>query len=142
MDIESAIAIALEAHQGQKDLDGEPVILHPLAVAMSGKSREEFIAGILHDVVEDSHFTFDDLLARGIDKTIVEALQLITHQKNTPYPDYIAKVIASGNALAIATKMADLAHNISRNDRATEQKQRVYQKHLQAYQMIEKALNS
>ena len=51
--IEEALRIALEAHEGQKDLDGNPVILHPMAVALAGRNRQEQIAGLLHDVVED-----------------------------------------------------------------------------------------
>lgn len=49
--IEDALRIALKAHEGQKDLDGNPVILHPMAVAVAGRNREEQIAGLLHDVV-------------------------------------------------------------------------------------------
>ena len=49
--IEEALRIALEAHEGQKDLDGNPVILHPMAVALAGRNRQEQIAGLLHDVV-------------------------------------------------------------------------------------------
>ena len=66
--VEEALRIALKAHEGQKDLDGNPVILHPMAVAVAGRNREEHVAGLLHDVVEDTGMTFDDLqhnLKRG-----------------------------------------------------------------------------
>ena len=53
--IEEALRIALEAHEGQKDLDGNPVILHPMAVALAGRNHQEQIAGLLHDVVEDTN---------------------------------------------------------------------------------------
>ena len=77
--IEEALRIAIDVHEGQKDLDGKPVILHPLAVGMAGRNRQEIIAGFLHDVVEDSELTFNDLLEKGVDEDIVEALRLLTH---------------------------------------------------------------
>ena len=76
--VEDALRIALKAHEGQKDLDGNPVILHPMAVAVAGRNREEQVAGLLHDVVEDTGITFDDLLRLGVDETIVDALRLLT----------------------------------------------------------------
>lgn len=60
--IDEAVAIAAKAHAGVKDLDGKPYILHPLAVGLAGKSENEMICGFLHDVVEDTGYTFDDLL--------------------------------------------------------------------------------
>ena len=65
--IEDAFRIAIEAHEGQKDLDGNPVILHSMTVAIAGRNREEQIAGLLHDVVEDSGITFEELIRRGVD---------------------------------------------------------------------------
>ena len=87
--IEEALRIALEAHEGQKDLDGNPVILHPMAVALAGRNRQEQIAGLLHDVVEDTDFTFDDLLQRGVDESIVDTLRLLTHSKDMTYEEYV-----------------------------------------------------
>lgn len=60
--IEDALRIAIEAHEGQKDLDGNPVILHPLTVGLAGHNREEIVAGLLHDVVEDTDFTLRNCL--------------------------------------------------------------------------------
>ena len=83
--IENALRLAIEAHEGQTDLDGKPVILHPMTVGLAGRNREEIIAGLLHDVVEDTDFTFDDLLARGVEEPIVEALRLRTHTDDMSY---------------------------------------------------------
>ena len=58
--IEIALEIALKAHKGQRDLDGKPVILHPLTVALKGHNESEIVAGLLHDVVEDTDWTFDN----------------------------------------------------------------------------------
>ena len=112
--IEDALRIALEAHEGQKDLDGNPVILHPMTVAIAGKNREEQIAGLLHDVVEDTTLTFDDLLARGVDESIVDALRLLTHTKDNTYEEYVNRIVTSGNDIAIHVKYNDLCHNLKR----------------------------
>lgn len=114
MTIEDALRLAVEAHEGQKDLDGNPVILHPMAVGLAGRNREEIIAGLLHDVVEDTGFTFEDLLVRGVDEPIVEALRLLTHTKDMPYEDYVKRIAQSGNDIAIHVKYNDLCHNLKR----------------------------
>ena len=114
MTIEDALRLAVEAHDGQKDLDGKPVILHPMAVGLAGCNREEVIAGLLHDVVEDTSFTFEDLLKRGVDEPIVEALRMLTHTKDMPYEDYVQRIAQSGNDIAIHVKYNDLCHNLKR----------------------------
>ena len=114
MTIEDALRLAIEAHEGQKDLDGKPVILHPMAVGLAGRNREEVIAGLLHDVVEDTSFTFEDLLKRGVDEPIVEALRILTHTKDMPYEDYVKRIAQSGNDIAIHVKYNDLCHNLNR----------------------------
>lgn len=114
MTIEDALRLAVEAHDGQKDLDGKPVIMHPMAVGLAGRNREEIIAGLLHDVVEDTGFTFEDLLERGVDEPIVEALRLLTHTKDMPYEDYVKRIAQSGNDIAIHVKYNDLCHNLKR----------------------------
>lgn len=112
--VEDALRIAVDAHNGQKDLDGNPVILHPIAVGLAGNNRKEIIGGFLHDVVEDTEFTFNDLLARGVDKTIVETLQLLTHSKDISYDEYVQRIVTSGNSIAIHIKYNDLKHNLKR----------------------------
>ena len=113
--IEDALRIAIEAHEGQKDLDGNPVILHPMTVAIAGRNREEQIAGLLHDVVEDSGITFEELIRRGVDENIVDALRLLTHDKNKiTYEEYVEQIASSGNDIAIHVKYNDLCHNLQR----------------------------
>ncbi len=113
--IEEALRIAIEAHEGQKDLDGNPVILHPMIVAIAGRNREEQIAGLLHDVVEDSGITFEELIRRGVDENIVDALRLLTHDKDKmAYEEYVEQIASSGNDIAIHVKYNDLSHNLQR----------------------------
>ena len=132
--IEDALRIALEARDGQVDLDGKPVILHPLTVGLAGKNRHEMIAGFLHDVTEDSDITFDDLIEQGVDKDIVDTLRLLTHDKGTDYYDYIQRIIDSGNQIALAVKKNDLTHNLQRGRAGGHLKQ--VQKHEKALEMV------
>lgn len=115
MELDEAIELALTAHQGQRDKAGEPYILHPLRVMLAVKPDER-VAAVLHDVLEDSEMTADDLLANGISAANVDALQLLTRHNDTtgyePYAAYINRV--SQSALARAVKMADLRDNIGR----------------------------
>lgn len=132
--IENALRIAIDAHEGQKDLDGKPVVLHPITVGLAGKNREEIIAGFLHDVVEDSDYTFEDLLEKGVDKEIVDALRMLTHEKGTDYFDYVRHIIDLGNPIAIAVKKNDLTHNLARGRAGGHWKQ--VQKHEKALEIM------
>lgn len=133
--IEEALALAIKAHAGQKDLDGKPVILHPLSVGMAGANDDERICGFLHDVVEDTDFSFDDLLKIGFSSTIVDTLRLLTHDKSLPYVDYIRNICESGNETALHVKLNDLHHNIERGKRGEHIKQ--VTKHTAALEFIE-----
>ena len=97
MIIEETLRIALEAHEGQKDLDGRPAVLHPVAVGLMGCNDAETKTGFLHDVVEDSELTLDELRGRGVDEDVLAALQLLTHAKTEDYFDYVRRIAASGN---------------------------------------------
>lgn len=133
--IENALRRAIEAHEGQKDLDGNPVILHPLSVGLAGHNREEIVAGFLHDVVEDTNFTFKELQSRGIDDSIIDALQLLTHRKDSPYEEYVDNIAKSGNSIALHVKYNDLCHNLKRGRAGGHW--RIVAKHERALQVIE-----
>lgn len=121
--IEIALEIALRAHKGQRDLDGNPVILHPLTVALKGNNESEIVAGLLHDVVEDTDWTFDDLLQAGISAKVVDVLRMLTHSKDVPYLDYVRRIAASRNRIAINVKSNDLDHNLARGRKGDHLKQ-------------------
>lgn len=113
--IDDAVDLATRTFFGLRDLDGNPEILHALAVGMAGKTNNEKIVGFLHDVVEDSPTTLDDLRTYGYSDEVVEAVGLLTHNKHSvSYDDYIAKIGFSSNELAINVKVSDLRHNIER----------------------------
>ena len=112
--VELALAIALDAHKGQVDLDGKPAILHPLAVGLEGENLTEMCVGFLHDVVEDSDYTFERLREMGVALKIIRTLQVLTHDKSVPYMDYIRSIETSGNKAALQVKLNDLRHNLLR----------------------------
>lgn len=103
--IDTALRIATAAHAGQTDRDGNPVILHALTVGLMGHTDEEKVAGFLHDVVEDSDLSFNDLLREGIPTGIVNALRLLTHEAGTDYDAYIQA--KHGKALERVKKAID-----------------------------------
>jgi (p)ppGpp synthase/HD superfamily hydrolase len=116
--IELCLKIATEAHKGQTDKVGLPVILHPLKVGLVAKNPTGdpkcICVGFLHDTIEDTDMTYDKLIELGVDKDIADAVLLLTHDKEDDYFDYIQKIIDSKNMLAIQTKLNDLHHNASR----------------------------
>lgn len=113
--IDIALQIATKAHEGQKDKDGYPAILHPISVGLMGDTDEEKATGFLHDVVEDSDITFDELADRGIPAGTINALRLLTRSKDMEYFDYVQSIIASGNPVALKVKYNDLRHNYARS---------------------------
>lgn len=132
-----AAEIAFTAHQGQTDKAGRPYFLHPLTVARiaarSGAGEEAVIAALLHDVVEDTDWTFEMLEAENFPIESIEALKLLTHDKSVPYMEYIVPIKA--NPVARAVKLADLTHNMdqSRLLEITEADEKRQQKYLKAY---------
>lgn len=134
--IDIALQIATKAHAGQLDKDGYPVILHPITVGMMGHTDQERCAGFLHDVVEDSDYTFEDLLQAGIPIGVVNALRLLTHEKGTDYYEYVQSIIDSGNPIALQVKYNDLQHNYARGKAYP----RLQEKHGKALEMVKAAI--
>lgn len=108
--LQKALEIAVESHKNQKQKDGTPYALHPIRLSMSLKSEEEKIVALLHDVVEDTDWTFEDLVREGFSASVIEALRLLTHNDGSPYEDYIERL--ASNSLAKAVKKADLTDNM------------------------------
>lgn len=138
--LERAIAIAVEAHQGQTDKAGEPYILHPLRVMLWLYSTEEQIVGVLHDVVEDSDWTFTTLEKEGFSPVIIEALKAVTKKEGEAYSDFIRR--AAQNKIGIKVKLADLADNsdISRINEPTEEDFKRLEKYKRAIQLLRQQL--
>jgi (p)ppGpp synthase/HD superfamily hydrolase len=107
--IEQALRIAAQAHEGQKDKEGLPYILHPLRVLSSVEGEEAQVVAVLHDVVEDTSVTLDDLRRAGFSAVVLAAVQCVTHGKDEPYAEYVVRCKA--NEIARRVKLADLADN-------------------------------
>ena len=109
--LERAIEIATEAHRGQFDKAGNDYIGHPLRVMAMGKTTDEKIVGVLHDIVEDTDWTFEGLAAEGFSAEVIDALRCVTKlSEDEPYDKFIARVKA--NPLAVAVKLNDLSDNM------------------------------
>lgn len=104
-----AYALAKKAHLGQKDKGGNDYIEHPKAVASMMDTDIEKAVAYLHDVVEDTKISFDDLKEYGFPNQIIEAVKALTKQKNESYGVYIDRVIK--NPIAKKVKLADMKHN-------------------------------
>ena len=113
----AAMKLCFEAHKEQKDKSGQPYVFHPFHVAEQMDDEESTVVALLHDVVEDSDYSLDDIAEVGFGDAVVEALRLLTHEDGMPYLDYIRRIRT--NPLATKVKLADLAHNsdLSRLDR-------------------------
>jgi len=105
-----AIAIAAQAHQEQLDKAGAPYILHPLRMMLRMSSETEMTAAILHDVVEDTAWTLDQLRQAGFSAEVVQAVECLTHRDQETYEEFIARVRT--NAIARKVKLADLEDNM------------------------------
>lgn len=106
---EKAYEIAKRAHLGQVDKAGEDYIKHPEKVASFVKTDEEKAVAYLHDVIEDTELTLEDLYEYGFSKEILEAVDIITKKRGEDYQSYLNSV--KKNKLARAVKLADLRHN-------------------------------
>ena len=111
MNLERAIQIAVEAHAGAKDRGGKAYILHPISVMMRCETNEEKIVAILHDVVEDTDWTFEALREEGFTETIIEALKTVTKQsEDEDYDEFIQRSLK--NEIGRKVKIADLRENL------------------------------
>ena len=111
MNLEKAIQIAVEAHAGTKDKGGKAYILHPISVMMRVETEEEKIVAILHDVVEDTDWTFDALRKEGFSETVIEALETVTkYSEEEDYDDFIQRSLK--NDIGRKVKIADLRENL------------------------------
>ena len=135
--LQRAIEIATEAHKGQFDKSGKDYIRHPLRVMEMGKTEDEKIVGVLHDVIEDTDWTFEALADEGFSKEIISALRCVTKlSENENYDDFIERV--KKNPLAVAVKINDLSDNmdIRRLPYLSDKDVKRLKKYLKAYKKL------
>ena len=107
--LDRAIDLAKQHHEGQTDKAGKPYIEHPLRVMSQVESEEKKIVAVLHDIVEDTDISLDDLRSEGFSEEVVSAVECLTKQDGENYDSYIERI--SFNPLAVKIKLADLEDN-------------------------------
>ena len=104
-----ALKMCFEAHKNQVDKSGMPYVFHPFYLAEQMQDEDTTIVALLHDVIEDTEYTIDDLRDRGFSDKVIDAISLMTHDLSVPYMEYVAQI--KTNPIATAVKLADLKHN-------------------------------
>lgn len=132
-----ALNLCFEAHKDQLDKSGVPYVFHPFHLAEQMKDEQTTIVALLHDVVEDSDITIEDLKEEGFDNKVLEAIILLTHGKDVKYEYYVLKI--KENPIARAVKIADLKHNsdLSRMENVDQKVLERREKYLKALALLE-----
>ena len=104
-----ALKLSFEAHRDQVDKTGLPYVFHPFHLAEGMTDEISCVCALLHDVVEDTSYTLDDLREMGFPEDVIAVLTLLTHEEGVPYMEYVEKI--KENPIAVCVKLADLAHN-------------------------------
>lgn len=107
-----AMIMAFNAHKDQVDKAGVPYIYHPIHIAEQMEDEIECICALLHDVIEDTDTSFEDL-ANVFPNEVIDILKLLTHEDGIEYMDYVKKI--KTNKIATKVKLADLKHNYDRS---------------------------
>ena len=134
--LEKALRIAVEAHAGQVDKSGKPYIFHPLRVCCRCFTDEEKMVALLHDTIEDTEITAEDLLSEGFPPYIVEAILSISRNEDETYEEFVKRT--GLNPLGRAVKLYDLEDNmdISRLEQVTEKDLDRLNKYIKAYRYL------
>lgn len=130
-----AINVAYNAHMGQYDDFGIPYIFHPMHLAEQMDTEEECVVAILHDVIEDTTVSIEEL-EKEFPAEMIDALKLLTHDKSVDYMEYIKNL--KDNPIAKKVKLADLVHNsdLSRLDEITERDIHRNEKYKKAMELL------
>ena len=132
-----AMKLAYNYHHGQEDKANMPYFYHPLLVANEMDDEDSTVVALLHDVVEDTTCTMEDLKKAGFSDRVLEALALMTHDDDTPYMEYVKRL--SLNPIARKVKRADLRHNsdLTRRDEITEEALSLVKRYKKAIEFLE-----
>ena len=131
-----ALKLCFQAHKDQWDKSGIPYVFHPFHLAEQMTDEATTVVALLHDVVEDTPYTLEDLKDMGFPSEITEAIALMTHDPAVPYMDYVKNI--KGNPIARAVKLADLTHNsdLSRLDLVDDRAIRRLEKYAAAIKLL------
>lgn len=131
-----ALKLCFEAHRDQTDKSGMPYVFHPFHLAEQMTDENTTTVALLHDVVEDTNLTFEDLGNMGFPEQVIDALKLLTHDDRVEYMDYVANI--KSNPIAVAVKLADLRHNsdTTRLDSVDEKALKRVEKYAKAIKLL------
>ena len=134
-----AMKLCFAAHRDQTDKSGMPYVFHPFHLAEQMTDELTTVTALLHDVVEDTTYTLDDLRRMGFPDEVIGALTLLTHDPAVPYLDYVARI--SSDPIAKAVKLADLRHNsdLTRLDHPSEKDLARVEKYRKAIRLLEES---
>ena len=132
-----ALKLCFEAHKEQTDKSGMPYVFHPFHLAEQMKTEETTVVALLHDVIEDTDYTLEDLKKMGFSDAVIYAIELMTHDDGSEYMDYVRRI--KSNSIAKAVKLADLRHNsdLSRLDKVDASALKHREKYLKAMEILE-----
>ncbi len=138
--LEKAMILAAKGHMGQLDKGGHPYILHPVRVMLQCKTIEEKTVAMLHDLLEDTTYTEEDLRREGFSEKVIEAVSCLTKTEGEDYTEYIERICQ--NKLAARVKLADLTDNmdLKRLPGLTPKDFQRLEKYLRAKIRVEQAL--
>lgn len=133
----SAMKLCFDAHKDQVDKSGLPYVFHPLHLAEQMDTEDEVCVALLHDVMEDTSLTANDIRAAGMPEQVIEALLLMKHSSSDEYLDYVAKLAV--NPLARKVKRTDLLHNsdLTRLDKVTDADRDRVRKYKRALELLD-----
>lgn len=104
-----ALKLSFNAHKNQVDKTGAPYVFHPFHLAEQMTDEISTVCALLHDVVEDTEYTLEDIQKMGFPQEVIDVLKLLTHEESVPYMEYVEKI--KENSIAKQVKLADLKHN-------------------------------
>jgi (p)ppGpp synthase/HD superfamily hydrolase len=133
-----ALMLCFNSHKDQVDKTGLPYVFHPFHLAEQMDDEISTVCALLHDVVEDTDTTFDELSEMGFPNEVIDVLKLLTHAPEVEYMEYVEKI--SENPTATKVKIADLMHNsdLSRMDTVDEWAIKRTEKYKNALKLLQK----
>lgn len=134
-----ALKISFNAHKNKVDKSGMPYVFHPFHLAEQMDDEYSVCVALLHDVVEDTDITVEELITKGFPKEVINAIELMTHSDSVPYLDYVKAI--KNNPIACKVKLADLEHNsnLSRLDKIDDKALERVAKYKKAIEILQES---
>ena len=142
--IDKSLGIITNLFNDKLDKGNSPYVLHLLKVYQGVNTNEEKIVALLHDVLENTDTTMDDLKELGYSKEIIDTIVVLTKKKGEDYRDYIERIINSGDKIAMNVKLSDLKCNMDIKkikNPTTNDYERIHKRYEPAYDRILNKLN-